>query len=232
MSKITQFSTIGALMAGHFQGEGDTRKLTQPEAFGLGCSAEMNGELTIYQGKVWEATAGEAVHALHNHHVPFIQLTDFSPQNSFTAENIDQDNAEQLLAEQVALDNIFLAVSVEAHFEQLVIRRPQRATDDKRDIHSVADSQQEYHLTDVKGRLIGFWTPELFGRISVPGFHFHFLDGDAQQSGHVLSYSAKKATVSYEEKSTIEITNPQSQQYKEMEIDISALDEVIAKVEK
>ncbi|HCO1252191.1 TPA: acetolactate decarboxylase [Escherichia coli] len=232
MSKITQFSTIGALMAGHFHGECDVRQLTQPATFGLGCSAKLNGELTIFQGTIWEATAGEAIHPLHDHQVPFIQLTDFTPKNRFAVEEIDQDCAAQLLAEQVALDNIFLAVCIEAHFERLVIRRPQRATGAKRDIHEVADAQQEDTLTDVEGKLIGFWTPELFGRISVPGFHFHFLDTATHQSGHVLSYVAKNATISYEEKSTIEITNPHSQQYKALAIDVSALDKVIAKVEK
>ncbi|HCD3188803.1 TPA: acetolactate decarboxylase [Klebsiella oxytoca] len=232
MSKIKQFSTIGALMAGHFHGECDVRQLTKPDAFGIGCSADLNGELTIYQGTFWEATAGEAIHPLHAHQVPFIQLTDFSPSNRFTVEAIDQDCTAQLLAKKVALDNIFLAVCIEARFDQLVLRRPQRATGGKRKINEVAEGQQKYTLADVEGRLVGFWTPELFGRISVPGFHFHFLDKLTQQSGHVLSYAAKNATISYEEKSTIEITNPHSQQYKELAIDVSELDKIIAKVEK
>ncbi|WP_261641103.1 acetolactate decarboxylase [Erwinia mallotivora] len=232
MSKITQFSTIGALMAGHFDGECDTRQFTMPDAFGLGCSANINGELTIYQGVFWEATANEAIHHLHDYHVPFIQLTDFNPEKKFSVEAINQDCAAKLLGEHVVLDNIFLAICIEANFDRLVIRRPQRAEETERDIHMVADAQQEYTLTDVNGKLIGFWTPELFGRISVPGFHFHFLDTVTQQSGHVLSYSARNATVSFEVKPTIEITNPHSEKFKELVIDLSAMDQIIAKVER
>ncbi|WP_411813592.1 acetolactate decarboxylase [Erwinia tracheiphila] len=49
----------------------------------------------------------------------------------------------------------------------------------------------------MKGKLVGFWTSELYGHISVHGFHF--IDEKQQISGHVLFYHAEEAIVSYEE---------------------------------
>lgn len=233
MSKIIQFSTIGALMAGHFRGECCLQEFSHPHAFGLGCSEEINGELTIFQGEFWEATAGEALKTLGNQHrVPFIQMTEFHPEYTYEVQDISHHNAQRWLAEKISNQNVFLAICIEAEFEKVVVRRPQRATQGERKIAEVAKAQQVDTLRHIKGRLIGFWTPELFGRISVPGFHLHFIDDERKQSGHVLEYYAKSSLLSLEEKQTIEITNPASQNYKELNIDITKLDQLIHQIEK
>lgn len=232
MSKIVQFSTIGALMAGQVQGECNVRENIRPDSLGVGCSEGINGELTLFQGKIWEATAGRELHTLDKHCVPFIQITSFNPENIFRVKHLTQHNAARLLDEKISIQNIFLAVCVEANFTEIVIRRPQPTTDADRDITEVANTQQEDRLCNIQGRLVGFWTPELYGRISVAGFHFHFIDEKQQVSVHVLSYQAEEACISYEEKHTIEITHPNSQAYKTLPIDISALDDVISGVER
>lgn len=232
MSKIVQFSTIGALLAGYSRGEHEACGLKHPHAFGLGCSQGINGELTIFQGKCWEATAGEAPHLLQQRDVPFLQVTEFVPEHTIPVTSIDQDNVEQQLNNVITLQNIFLAVCIEATFEYLVIRRPQPVSDAQRSINDFARNQQEDTLRNIHGYLIGFWTPALFGRISVPGFHFHFLDERKNNSGHVLAFSAGNALLSYQEKQTIEVTNPRSAEYKNMTINLSSLDETIERVEK
>ncbi|AXF75205.1 acetolactate decarboxylase [Erwinia tracheiphila] len=78
-----------------------------------------------------------------------------------------------------------------------LIRRPQPATIETCDISEVSDTQQEGYLHNIKGKLVGFWTSELYGHISVHGFHF--IDEKQQISGHVLFYHAEEAIVSYEE---------------------------------
>jgi len=233
MSKITQFSTIGALMAGHFRGEAPLSAFCSHRAFGLGCSAEISGELTIHDGQVHEATAGEALHCLPPEaEIPFVQVTDFAPQQERAVTSITHDNAQEQLSRFIRPDNIFLAVSISGSFEHLVLRRPHRADGGSRSVDEVAASQKVDRYEGIAGRLIGFWTPELFGRVSVPGFHFHFLDETSQISGHVLEFSAHKAVLSFEEKTTIEIVNPASEIFRALKIDVGALDEMIHRIEK
>ncbi|WP_277755561.1 acetolactate decarboxylase [Rosenbergiella metrosideri] len=232
MSKITQFSTIGALMAGHFDGDFSINSLKSQTLFGLGCSCGINGELTVCDGKLWEATAGESLHQFESHVVPFLQVTDFIAEHTLAATDINDENIEQLLAEQFPINNIFLAVNVKSCFDEVVIRRPQREESKTRTVNEMSDSQQVDTLNDVSGQLIGFWTPELFGRISVPGFHFHFISDDRQLSGHVLSFSTAKAVVDYQVKHSIEITNSHSDAFINLDIDVSQLDELISHIEK
>ncbi|WP_025840458.1 acetolactate decarboxylase [Asaia platycodi] len=233
MSKITQFSTIGALMAGHFRGEAPLSAFCSHLAFGLGCSAEISGELTIHDGKVHEATAGEALHCLPMEaEIPFVQVTDFVPLQEREVTSVTHENAEAQLSRFIRPDNIFLAVSISGCFEHLVLRRPHRADGGSRSVDDVAAAQKVDQYERITGRLIGFWTPELFGRVSVPGFHFHFLDETSQISGHVLEFSAQNAVLSFEEKTTIEIMNPASEAFRALEIDVDALDEMIHRIEK
>lgn len=232
MSKITQYSTIGALMSGHFAGDFSLQNRHSTDLFGLGCSCGISGELTVLNGRFWEATAGESVHQLTDSNLPFLQVTDFVPENSFETTEINNENLEQRLTEQLAISNIFLAVNVKSRFEQMVIRRPQRDESQTRTIEEMSEAQQVDKHEGIAGQLIGFWTPELFGRISVPGFHFHFLSDDHKISGHVLSFSATKAVVDYQVKQTIEISNPTSEAYTALKIDVAKLDELISHVEK
>ncbi|WP_025885079.1 acetolactate decarboxylase [Asaia prunellae] len=233
MSKITQFSTIGALMAGYFHGEAPLSAFCSHRAFGLGCSAGISGELTIHDGRVHEATAGETLHCLSPEvEIPFVQVTDFTPQQEHVVMSITHENVEEQLGRFIRADNIFLAVSISGHFDQLVLRRPYRADGSSRSVNDVAAAQKVDRHEAIEGRLIGFWTPELFGRVSVPGFHFHFLDEASVVSGHVLEFSAPEALLSFEEKTTIEIVNPSSKAFKALEIDVGALDEMINRIEK
>lgn len=234
MSKIFQFSTIGALMAGYFVAEHRLADYCSSRAFGLGCSTEISGEITLFEGVAYEATAGEPLHPFAaSSCVPFVQVTDFEAEQQHAVTNITHQNAPQWLTRFTLPQNIFLAVLIEGTFEELVIRRPQRVAEHGRhDVKEMAATQRIDTHHDIAGRLIGFWTPELYGRISVPGFHFHFLDRDKKISGHVLKFHAEQATLSFQEKQTIEITQPSSRAYKELKIDLSALDALIGKIEK
>lgn len=233
MSKIIQFSTIGTLMSGYCRGERYLSDICCCKTFGLGCSEEINGELTIYEGITYEATAGEALHKLTEQTmVPFLQITAFNPQNIYSVSDITHKNAYEILSQFIQLDNIFLAVSVEGMFDHLMIRRPHRIKAGNRDIHQITNTQKVDKHKMLEGRLIGFWTPELYGRISVPGFHFHFIDKSKKISGHVLEFHAQQASLAFEEKETIEITNPTSTLYKKIKIDIDQLDDIINRVEK
>ncbi|MBT0726418.1 acetolactate decarboxylase [Rosenbergiella australiborealis] len=232
MSKITQYSTIGALMSGHLSGDFATGTPHNKQLFGLGCSCGISGELTVSQGQFWEATAGEPLHHFTDKHLPFLQVTEFVAEHSFSAKNVTDNNIDKLLSEQLPIANIFLAVNVKSCFDEVVIRRPQRDEKHSRTAKEMSEVQHVDKLSSVSGQLIGFWTPELFGRISVPGFHFHFLSDDEQHSGHVLSFSAAEATVDYQEKETIEIHNATSEKFKSLDIDITQLDELISQVEK
>lgn len=232
MSKIYQYSTIGALMSGYAAGDQKIKNVCTSSSIGLGCADNVNAEVTIFKGIPYTATAHKAVKPLETGGlVPFYQVTEFNHYQEYQVTSITLDNVLEKIKEHITPNNIFLAVCIIGTFSTVVFRRPTYSAK-SRAVDELTQSQEVSEHTNVKGRLVGFLTPELFGRISVPGFHLHFLSDDEKLSGHVLSFSCESAILQFEEKSTIEITNPSSEDYKELPLDIQMLDSVINKVEK
>ena len=49
-----------------------------------------------------------------------------------------------------------------------------------RPLRRVAEDQAEFEIGETAGTLIGFWSPRFVGfSLTLPGFHFHFLAGEA-----------------------------------------------------
>ncbi|MBF7681950.1 acetolactate decarboxylase [Acinetobacter sp. B5B] len=232
MGKIYQFSSIGALMSGYFQPDQDVYNVCTCSSIGLGCSEQLNAEVTILNGKVYTATAHQAIERPKApFYTPFYQVTDFSNFKEQQILNTMQNTLEQELKHFVVLNNQFIALRIDGFFHQVTLRRPQ-ASDKKRTIKEVSAKQEVIAYQDIRGCLIGFWTPEIFSRISVPGLHLHFLSHDASISGHVLAYHIESAKLQYEEKPTIEITHPQTTEFSQLNIDLKSLDQMIESVEK
>lgn len=232
MSKIYQYSTIGALMSGYFNADDDVYQHCSCSSIGLGCSELLNAELTVQHGKAYTATAEQPITEQKSpFHVPFYQITSFDQYQEQPIAHVSEHNLEETLQNFICLNNNFVAVRIAGQLDKLVLRRPY-PSDHQREIKEVSDQQQVSEYQDIHGHLIGFWTPEMYGRISVPGFHLHFLSDDLTVSGHVLSYQVNSGQLQFEEKSTLEVKNPNTSAFQQLNIDLKSLDQMIEHVEK
>lgn len=232
MTKIYQFSTIGALMSGYFLPDEDIYKVCSCSSIGLGCSANLNAEMTIFNGTPYTATAEQSTETPKAPlDVPFYQVTDFNNFHEYNIGEASFKTLEQFVRTVMPLNNNFIALRIEAIFHTLKLRRPY-SSNSERSIQEVSGNQEVLTYDEIKGHLIGFWTPEMFGRISVPGFHLHFLSDDKSTSGHVLDYHFSSAILQIEEKNVIEITHPTTEKFKDLNINVENLDDTIRKVEQ
>ena len=51
--------------------------------------------------------------------------------------------------------------------------------------------QVETVARDIRGTVVGFWTPAIYQGIAVAGLHLHFLSEDRSIGGHVLDLAAE-----------------------------------------
>jgi acetolactate decarboxylase len=58
-----------------------------------------------------------------------------------------------------------------------------------------ASEQQEFSFHELRGALVGLWSPAFAASFSVPGYHFHFLSEDRQKGGHVLECRASNIDI-------------------------------------
>ncbi|MCG8399306.1 acetolactate decarboxylase, partial [Bacillus atrophaeus] len=61
-------------------------------------------------------------------------------------------------------------------------------------------SQPIFDFNDIKGTIVGFWTPQYAHGIAVSGFHLHFIDEERNAGGHVFDYEIEECTVQISQK--------------------------------
>lgn len=163
--------------------------------------------------------------------LPFAQITDFNPGPPIAAQGLHKDGLYSFLANHVLLNNVFLAIQITGDFSNVKIRRPRVQEKPYPSVLKVAEEQVLDHLADAEGVLIGFWTPQFFKTISVPGFHLHFLNEARDSGGHVIDFALREGHVAFEIKSAINIVLPEVREYLSANLDASGMDEVIRQVE-
>ena len=95
---------------------------------------------------------------------------------------------------------------------------------------AAAQTQLEFHFTDIEGTLVCLWSPRYSSSFSIPGYHFHFLSKDRTKGGHVLGCSATSLHVGIQTLYDYEVQLPESGTFlkENLSIDITT---VLKKVE-
>jgi acetolactate decarboxylase len=91
-------------------------------------------------------------------------------------------------------DNRFYAFRVDGVFPTLHVRAACKVPEGT-PLVAATEQQREWHLEDVRGSLVGFWSPGYAAHFDVPGYHFHVVDDERRRGGHVLACSTGAVTV-------------------------------------
>ncbi|MBV5331316.1 acetolactate decarboxylase, partial [bacterium] len=82
-----------------------------------------------------------------------------------------------------------------------------------RPLVEVAKEQPTFEFKDVKGALIGFYTPAFVPSLNVPGVHLHFITEDRLSGGHLLECRPRKVKVELQYLYTMELSLPSNLDY-------------------
>lgn len=184
---LFQVSTSTALVEGIYRGAVTIAELRRHGDFGLGTFEGIDGELVANEGRFWQVRSDGSVHAAPDDaSSPFAVVTQFRAER--TAELATTPDLGTLLA---ALDglrasaNLFYALRVRGRFARVHTRAMCRTAEGV-PLAQAAAHQPEFHLSDVGGTAVGFWSPGYAKAFEVPGHHLHFLTDDATAGGHLL----------------------------------------------
>lgn len=189
-TELFQHSTIGALMSGMFEGTLPLADVLTKGTMGIGTLHGLDGELVIidripYQVKV----DGSIIEVAGKEKTPYVAITDFHKEDTF---EIDVcyfvEQLKDKLVQQFSSANTFQAVKVTGQFQKMHCRSVEKQEAPYPRLAEVAKDQAEFTRESVAGTLVGFYTPEIFGSIAVPGFHWHFLSKEKDFGGHVLDF--------------------------------------------
>ncbi|MPT23155.1 MAG: acetolactate decarboxylase [Starkeya sp.] len=211
---VFQVSTSGALVAGVYDKEVTVATLLEHGDFGLGTFADLDGEMVVLDGRVYQAHgSGKVTEASGEAGAPFAVITHFTADRSGTVTDISSFGDLEARCDSFRdSDNIFYALRVHGRFAHIKARVVNPASPGVA-LSEAAKSQSEFEFDDVTGTLVGIWSPAFASEFSVEGYHFHFISDGKDQSGHVLDVRADTLDVQVEALSDYRLILPETEAY-------------------
>lgn len=195
--EVYQTSTMGALLAGVYEGDVTIRELLRHGDFGLGTFNALDGEMLVLDGVCYQLRSdGSASVADADELAPFAVLTWFHVDHTIgVSAPSDATVVKAMIDESVASTNLIVAIRVTGEFNEMHTRTVTAQHKPYKPFTEVTKDQHEVRFTDVSGTLAGFRMPEYEQGISVAGYHAHFIDTDHRQGGHALNYQLARGTI-------------------------------------
>ncbi|MCW5889951.1 MAG: acetolactate decarboxylase [bacterium] len=184
---LFQVSTSTALVEGIYRGAVTIGELRRHGDFGLGTFEGIDGEMVVVDGGFWQVRSDGTVHAAGDDaSSPFAVVTHFRPARTRTLAAAP-DLASLLAAFDALRDsaNLFYALRVRGRFAHAHTRAMCRTAEGV-SLAEAAAHQPEFHLRDVVGTAVGFWSPAYAKAFEVPGYHLHFITDEHTAGGHLL----------------------------------------------
>jgi acetolactate decarboxylase len=193
---LFQVSTSAALVEGIYQGAVRVSRLLQHGDFGLGTFTDLDGEMVVLNGVCYQVCPTGAIAPVEGERlIPYAVVTRFSSSFRKNHQRIPTfDDLVQVCDQLRDSNNVFYAFRVSGHFHD-VKTRVMKSVPKGTGLKEAASVQQEFRFKELRGTLVGIWSPAFAASFSVPGYHFHFLSEDRQHGGHVLDCRASEVEI-------------------------------------
>ena len=197
--KLFQYNTIGALMAGLYDGSLTIAELLEHGDLGIGTLDSIDGELIVLDGKAYQAKgSGEepvVVEVPPTWTVPYAAVVPHQAEVIFKQRfQMTHQELEDRIETYYDGENLFRSIKIHGHFSTMHVRMIPKSTPEKR-FAEVATKQPEFSRENVTGTIVGIWSPQMFHGVSVAGYHLHFISDDHSFGGHVLDYVIEEGIV-------------------------------------
>jgi len=213
-SRIYLCAPVNALVEGIYEENIPLSQVTEHGDFGLGTFHELDGEMVILDGIIYRIAADGSVTVMDETALtPFACVTFFQPMCSDRLEReMTYHDFERWLTGLMPSPNIFYAFRIEGLFPHVRTRSVPRQ-ENYRPLVEVAREQPVFDFYEVKGTLVGFYTPAFMASLSVPGIHLHFLSDDLRQGGHLLECRPGAIVARVQMIYTLELSLPRTLDY-------------------
>ncbi|MFH1079565.1 MAG: acetolactate decarboxylase [Pseudomonadota bacterium] len=213
-SRVYLCAPVNALVEGIYEQKIPFTHVKKHGDFGLGTFDNLDGEMVMLEGRIYQITADGRVHQVDEQALtPFACVTFYHPlsHDELSAEQ-SYPVFQEWLRGLLPSPNIFYAIRVEGRFASMRVRSVPKQ-ENYRPLVEVAQEQPVFTFTDIEGTLAGFFTPEFLGSLSVPGLHLHFLSDDRQRGGHLLECRPSRVRVGVQLIASLDLALPMSMDY-------------------
>ncbi|EJL68556.1 acetolactate decarboxylase [Chryseobacterium populi] len=217
IDKIFHYSSIDAMRNGVYTGNITVKDLKNKGNFGLGTYHLLDGELIALNGIIYRiATDGSVEQADNRRNIPFASFTFFKTDKTIVLENIRSfTDFQEALLKKLPSKNRFYAFKIKTAYRNVTLGGAIKVNEkDTIGIAELMKARPLYKKQNVKGTMIGFYTPPYLNGLDLSPFHFHFLSDDKTLGGHLIEGDLYNTsiTVELDEKNAYEVVLPDNNQ--------------------
>ena len=182
-----QIGTAHALMIGAYQKQATVAELPQYGNFGIGVAENLNGELIMLDGELYQASVGDELQKPESSlGIPFMTMCHFESERTWPiTKTITYADLEKLMDAQVVNPEHVSAIKISGTFDT-VRYRCLSLTQNYVPYTDAVKQEHIYENDNVKGTLVGFFFPPFFGDINFKRYTFHFIQDDVRHGGHLI----------------------------------------------
>lgn len=212
---LVQYSTLDALLAGHYDGVISLESLRSQGNHGIGTFDALDGEMVLYDGVVYQVRADGTVSVPEGSETsPFASVNEFVPDMVFNLKGIDSFNdLKAVLDEKLGNVNCFYAIEVKGTFSYVHTRSVPAQEKPYKPLADVVLKQPEFTFENTGGIILGYRCPDLVKGINVPGYHLHFLNDTHDGGGHLLDLSFDDVEVSVQQLNSFHLNLPDTEAF-------------------
>ncbi|MGC1677690.1 MAG: acetolactate decarboxylase [Candidatus Binataceae bacterium] len=211
---LFQVSTSAALVQGIYDGAVTVATLREHGDFGLGTFEHLDGEMIVLDGEFFQVRSDGSVRIAQDAaQSPFAVVTHFAADDELSiGGKTDLTALCDAIDRRRGSNNLFYAIRIDAHFEHLQVRAACKSVEGV-PLAEATIHQAEFEFSDLRGTIVGFWSPRYSAAFSIAGYHFHFLSADRTRGGHLLRCVTDGARIQLQREGNFQVALPESVEF-------------------
>lgn len=218
-----QLFTVGigaGLMGGLYDGSYPYRLLKQHGNFGLGAPDKLDGELVVFQGKVYQTQhTGKTFVVDDQQQTPFAMVNFFQPDERVVLHSVmNKEALFRYLDSALTNVNGLYAIHISGNFSYIKTRAfPPVQAHDHTPLASMLPLQHFFEFNNAKGDLIGYRLPAFMDNTNISGYHFHFLSAQKDAGGHIIDLKTDSITIEIDQLDSYTIHVPSTSDFEQFD---------------
>lgn len=212
---------VGAgLIGGLYDGYYPYRQLKQHGDFGLGAPDKLDGELVVFQGKVYQTRhTGKTTEVDDRQLTSFAMVNFFSPDKKYTVSSaLTKESLFHFLDSVLTNVNGLYAIHISGQFSYLKTRAfPPVKEHDHTPLASMLPLQHFFEYSNTQGDLIGYRLPSFMDNTNISGYHFHFLDSQKDAGGHLIDVRTGNITIEIDQMDSYSVQVPATTDFQQFD---------------
>jgi acetolactate decarboxylase len=192
------------------------KALEQHGDFGLGAPANLDGEIVISHGKIYQTRfTGKTTLMTDSGKTPYAIVCFFHKDTTLKpGRSMSKDALYQYLDSVLNNKNGMYAIHITGNFRYVKTRAFPPVQKPYLPLAAMLDKQHFFEFRNIGGELIGYKLPAFLEGAHISGSHFHFLSDSKEAGGHLIDLITDNITIEVETLNSYTMDIPQTAEFR------------------